>query len=66
MASGNVVALMDKKPPPPGWRLEGRLVDVTPHPAKRLILRRPIMRTILLEALLTAELSSLPSKRRAI
>jgi hypothetical protein len=66
IASGKVVALMDKKPPPPGWRLEGRLVEVTPHPVKKYIPTRPKMRMIFCKVLYATGLSSLPRKRQTI
>jgi hypothetical protein len=58
--------MMEIEPPFPGCNEEGSDVEVTPHPVNRLTPRRLIMRTILLEILLTAGFSSLPSKRRVI
>jgi hypothetical protein len=57
---------MERNPPPPAGNVEGSLVDVTPHPDNRATPKKPKMNPILLEALLTAGISSLPIKRQAI
>jgi hypothetical protein len=58
--------MIERGPPPAACKLEGREVEVTPHPVSKKTPKRPIMSTILSEVLLTVGLSPLPSKRRVI
>jgi hypothetical protein len=52
---------MAREPPPAGVRFEGRDVEVTPHPVRKLAPKIPRMISMRSEVLLTAGFSSLNS-----